>query len=206
MWNNLINFEVMKAFIIVDIQNDFLKGGSLEVPDGNEVIPAINQLQEEYELIVATQDWHPADHKSFAAEHPGKNTFEIIDLNGLQQVLWPVHCVQGSFGAEFHQDLETNKIEAIFRKGMDREIDSYSGFFDNGRRKNTGLLGYLKDRNITEVSVAGLASDFCVYFTAMDALDLGFKTNIIESASRPINAENWESIKKEFQEKGGILL
>lgn len=194
------------ALIIVDIQNDFLKGGSLEVPNANEVIPVINRLQEQHELIVATQDWHPYNHKSFASQHTDKFEFDTIDLNGLEQVLWPDHCVQGTFGAEFHKDLNTHKIETIFRKGMDKEVDSYSGFYDNGRRKNTGLLGYLKDRNVNEVSIAGLASDFCVIFTANDALDLGFKTNVIESGSRPINSENWEIIKNEFVSKGGKLL
>ncbi|NLN32858.1 MAG: bifunctional nicotinamidase/pyrazinamidase [Flavobacteriaceae bacterium] len=196
----------MKTLIIVDIQNDFLEGGSLAVPNGNDVIPVLNEIQKDFDLIVATQDWHPQNHKSFAAEHPGKNEFEVIDLNGLQQVLWPVHCVQGSFGAEFHQDLEKNNIEAIFRKGMEREIDSYSGFYDNGKRKNTGLFGYLKDRKVSEVFIAGLAADFCVYFTANDALDLGFKTTIIEEASKPINAENWEKLKLDFKQKGGNIV
>lgn len=196
----------MKTLIIVDIQNDFLEGGSLAVPNGNDVIPVLNEIQKDFDLIVATQDWHPQNHKSFAAEHPGKNEFEVIDLNGLQQVLWPVHCVQGSFGAEFHQDLEKNNIEAIFRKGMDPEIDSYSGFYDNGKRKNTGLFGYLKDRKVSEVFVAGLAADFCVYFTANDAIDLGFKTTIIEEASKPINAENWEKLKLDFKQKGGNIV
>jgi nicotinamidase/pyrazinamidase len=201
-----LNFENMKTLIIVDIQNDFLEGGSLAVPNGNDVIPVLNEIQKDFDLIVATQDWHPQNHKSFAAEHPGKNEFEVIDLNGLQQVLWPVHCVQGSFGAEFHQDLEKNNIEAIFRKGMEREIDSYSGFYDNGKRKNTGLFGYLKDRKVSEVFIAGLAADFCVYFTANDALDLGFKTTIIEEASKPINAENWEKLKLDFKQKGGNIV
>ncbi len=196
----------MKALIIVDIQNDFLEDGSLAVPFGNQIIPIINEIQKEFELIVATQDWHPADHKSFAAEHPGKNNFERIDLNGLSQVLWPVHCVQGSFGADFHKDLEINSIEAIFRKGMDKEIDSYSGFFDNGKRKNTGLFGYLKDRNVSDVFVCGLAADFCIYFTANDALDLGFKTSIISKATKPIDVENWKKIQEDFKTKGGNII
>lgn len=196
----------MKALIIVDIQNDFLKGGSLAVLNGNEVISIINELQNDFELIVATQDWHPANHKSFAKNHPGKNEFEKVDLNGLQQVLWPVHCVQGSFGAEFHKDLHMNKIEAIFRKGMDAEIDSYSGFYDNGKQKNTGMAGYLKNRNVSEVFVCGLAADYCVYFTANDALDLGFKTIIIDNATKPIDAQNWENLKSEFQINGGLIV
>ena len=196
----------MKALIIVDVQNDFLENGSLAVPNGNQIIPIINEIQNDFDLIVVTQDWHPSDHKSFAKEHPGKKEFETIDLNGLEQVLWPVHCVQGSFGAEFHQELNTNSVEAIFRKGMDPEIDSYSGFFDNGKRKNTGLFGYLKDRNVSEIFVCGLAADFCVYFTAQDALDLGFQTTILKEATKPINEENWKIIQKKFQENGGEII
>lgn len=195
----------MKALIIVDVQNDFLEGGSLAVKDGNQVIPIINEIQKDFDLVVATQDWHPENHKSFAAQHPDKNVFEVIGLNGLPQVLWPIHCVQGSFGAEFHKDLETNHIEAIFRKGMDPEIDSYSGFYDNGKRKNTGLLGYLKDRNVKDVFVCGLAADYCVFFTAKDALEAGFQTKIFESATRAIDAENWKNLKVEFQDLGGFI-
>ncbi len=195
----------MKALIIVDVQNDFLEGGGLAVPNGNEIIPVINKLQDEFELIVATQDWHPMNHKSFAVNHPGKKEFEIIDLNGLPQVLWPVHCVQGSFGAKFHQDLNISQIEAIFRKGMDTEIDSYSGFYDNGKRKNTGMSGYLKDRNVSEVFVCGLAADYCVYFTANDALELGLQTTIIENAAKPIDPGNWEILKSDFRSKGGVV-
>lgn len=200
------NFEGMKALIIVDVQNDFLENGSLAVPNGNDVIPVINEIQTNFELIVATQDWHPADHKSFAANHTGKNTFEVIDLNGLPQVLWPVHCVQGTFGAEFHQGLHTDKIEAIFRKGMDAEIDSYSGFFDNGRRKSTGLFGYLKDRNISEVFICGLAADYCVQFTANDALDCGLKTTILDNATKPIDSGNWEKVKVGFVSRNGHII
>lgn len=195
----------MKALIIVDIQNDFLEGGSLAVKDGDSIIPIVNEIQNDYDLVVATQDWHPENHKSFAAQHPDKNVFDVIDLNGLPQVLWPIHCVQGSFGAEFHKDLTTNKIEAIFRKGMDPEIDSYSGFYDNGKRKNTGLLGYLKDRKVDEVFVCGLAADYCVYFTAKDALEVGFNTTIIEFATRAIDVQNWENLKVEFQNLGGNI-
>lgn len=195
----------MKALIIVDVQNDFLENGSLSVPNGNEIISVINKLQNEFDLIVATQDWHPENHKSFAVNHEDKNLFETIDLNGLPQVLWPIHCVQGSFGAKFHKDLKTHKIEAIFRKGMDPEIDSYSGFFDNGKRKNTGLFGYLKDRNVTEIFVCGLAADYCVQFTANDALNLGFNTTIIDNATKPIDPEKWQQIKSEFISGNGKI-
>lgn len=196
----------MKAFVIIDIQYDFLPGGSLAVNEGDKVIPLINQLQDHFDLIVATQDWHPHNHQSFAAEHPGKKAFEVIDLHGLNQVLWPVHCVQGSNGARFSEELEANKIAAIFRKGMNVEIDSYSGFFDNGRRQNTGMHGFLQDRQVDELYIAGLATDYCVYYTANDALDLGYKVNVIEDASRPIDPENWKKLKKELLEKGANVI
>ncbi|MFV0305947.1 MAG: bifunctional nicotinamidase/pyrazinamidase [Moheibacter sp.] len=196
----------MKALVIVDVQNDFLEKGSLAVPNGNEVIPIINKLQNKFDLIIATQDWHPKNHKSFATQHSNKKVFDQIELNGQTQTLWPIHCVQGTLGAEFHSDLNTNKIEAVFRKGMDLEIDSYSGFFDNGKQKNTGLFGYLNDRNIKEVVIVGLAADYCVYFTANDALELGFDTTIIKNATRAIDVENWARLKVLFQSKGGNIL
>jgi nicotinamidase/pyrazinamidase len=160
----------MKALIIVDVQNDFLPGGALAVDKGDLVIPTINRLQENFELVVATQDWHPAEHKSFASQHEGRSVFEEITLNGLPQVLWPDHCVQETKGAAFSSQLDQKRIEAISRKGMEINIDSYSGFFDNGKKKATGLGAYLKGRGVTSVFVAGLAADYCVYFTALDAL------------------------------------
>lgn len=196
----------MKALIIVDVQNDFLPGGALAVKDGDAVIPVINSLQQKFELVLATQDWHPADHKSFASSHPGKNVFDEILLNGLSQVLWPDHCVQQTFGAEFSMRLDTKKIEAIFRKGMDKNIDSYSGFFDNGKKKATGMGDYLQGRGVTEVYVTGLAGDFCVNFTAIDALDLGFKSTIISDATMPINDKNFEKIKENFRLLGGEII
>lgn len=196
----------MNAFIIVDIQYDFLPGGSLAVPFGDEVIDPINRAQSDYDLIVATQDWHPDGHKSFASAHSGKQPFEIIQLDGLQQTLWPDHCIQGSHGAALSAQLHTHRIEAIFRKGMDLHIDSYSGFYDNGRRKNTGMTGYLRDRQVTSLTVAGLAADFCVFFTAMDALDEGFQVTILTEASRAIDAQTYEHKKKEFLDKGGQLI
>lgn len=195
----------MKALIIVDVQNDFLPGGSLAVDEGDKIIPVINQLQSQYDLVVATQDWHPANHKSFASQHNQKNVYDITDLNGLQQTLWPDHCVQATEGAEFSTALHTNKIEAIFRKGMEVEIDSYSGFYDNGKLKSTGLADYLKGRNIDAVDVCGLAADFCVYYTAIDALELGFQSAIIEDAVKPIDADNFEKLKIDFQQRNGLI-
>ena len=196
----------MNALIIVDVQNDFLPGGALAVNDGDAVIPVINALQENFDLVVATQDWHPADHKSFASSHPGKKVFEEILLNGLSQVLWPDHCVQETNGAAFSPLLNTKKIEAIFRKGMDKNIDSYSGFFDNEKQKATGLGAYLKGRGVRDVYVTGLAGDYCVNFTALDALDLDFNSNIIASATRPIDSENYKMVLEAFKAKGGNVL
>lgn len=196
----------MDALIIVDIQNDFLPGGALAVKDGDSVIPVINKLQKQFDLVVATQDWHPADHKSFASSHPGKNIFDEIILDGLPQVLWPDHCVQETYGAEFSSLLDTKKIEAIFRKGMDKNIDSYSGFFDNGKKKATGMGDYLKGRGITKVFVTGLAADFCVNFTALDGLHLGFESTIITNATRAINEDEFKKAIKIFASKGGRLI
>lgn len=182
----------MRALIIVDIQNDFCAGGALTVPGGDEIVSIVNSLQNQFDLVVATQDWHPANHASFASNHSDKKPFDRTTLDGLEQVLWPDHCVQGSRGAEFHAGLDLKRVEAIFRKGMDPRIDSYSGFFDNGHRKSTGLGGYLKERNIDEVYVAGLAGDFCVYYTARDAMQLGLSTFLIEDATRSISAEGFQ--------------
>lgn len=196
----------MNAFIIIDIQNDFIPGGALAVPGGNEIIPIINGLQESFSLVVATQDWHPAHHKSFASSHPVKKVFEKISLHGLDQVLWPDHCIQGTAGAEFHNELNLTRVEAIFRKGMDPDIDSYSGFYDNGYRKSTGLAGYLRERKVKKVYVAGLASDYCVFYTAKDALKENFETYIIEDASRPIDLKGFESAKDEIMASGGQVI
>lgn len=196
----------MKALLIIDIQNDFLPGGALAVPEGDQVIPVVNALQPHFDLVVATQDWHPADHKSFASNHPGKKPFEAIDLQGREQVLWPDHCVQGSAGAALAPALELNRVEAIFRKGMNPEIDSYSGFFDNGHLKTTGLADYLRSKMVTQVFVAGLAGDFCVYFTAKDALLEGFKTFLLEDASRPINPEGFTQAKADLRHLGGKII
>ena len=196
----------MKCLILVDIQNDFLPGGALAVPDGDKVIPVANQLQAAFPLVVATQDWHPPNHGSFAANHPGKKVFEQIDLNDLPQTLWPVHCVQGTPGAELAPELQTENITKIFPKGTDPDIDSYSGLFDNGHRKSTGLGEWLKVQGVTEVFVCGLATDYCVKFTALDAAQLGFKTCFIEDASRGVNLQT-DDIKNAITEmnRAGIL-
>lgn len=193
----------MEALIIVDIQNDFLPGGSLAVPGGDEVVEIINRIQSDFPLVIATQDWHPAGHKSFASAHPQKNVMDVIEYRGITQVLWPDHCIQGTGGAAFSDVLDMHRVEAIFRKGTDPEIDSYSGFFDNGRLKHTGLTGYLKDKGIDSVWICGLAADFCVYYTAMDALDQGFRAHIIENASRAIDPAGYAEKRSHFLDKGG---
>lgn len=183
------SIKIMKALILVDIQTDFLPGGALAVPDGDAIIPVVNRLQAKFPLVVATQDWHPANHGSFAANHPGQAVFAQIDLNGLPQTLWPVHCVQGTPGAELAPGLQRERIAKIFPKGTDAGIDSYSGLFDNGHRKSTGLGEWLKAKGVTEVFVCGLATDYCVKFTALDAAQMGFKTFFIEDASRGVNLQ-----------------
>lgn len=193
----------MKALLLIDIQYDFLPGGALAVPGGEAVIPVVNQLQEGFGLVVATQDWHPAGHKSFASAHPGRAPFETIDLNGLPQVLWPDHCLQGSPGAELSAAIDWRRTEALFRKGVDPEIDSYSGFYDNGHRRTTGLAGYLRGRGVTEVYLAGLAGDYCVYFTAKDSLAEGFTTFVVEDAVRSISTDGYQKAIADLQARGG---
>lgn len=195
-----------RALIIVDMQNDFLPGGSLAVAGGNEIIPIINAVQNHFTLIVATQDWHPETHKSFASNHVNKKPFDRIMLGEHAQVLWPDHCVQGTKGAALSASLYKNRIEAIFRKGMDEEIDSYSGFYDNGRRKSTGMAGYLKERGIKSLYICGLAADFCVYYTAMDGLELGFDVFILEDAIRAINPEGYQAAIADLTSKNGHIL
>lgn len=177
------------ALIIVDVQNDFLPGGALAVTHGDQILPLINELQQKFKFTVATQDFHPADHGSFAANHKGKNIGELIDLHGLSQILWPVHCVQGSEGAAFHSDLNQEDWKAIFQKGKNPAIDSYSGFFDNARRGDTGLGDFLIANGIKTVYITGLALDYCVKYTALDAVSLGFETFLIEDATRPVNLD-----------------
>ena len=196
----------MNALILVDIQNDFLPGGPLAVPLGDEIIPLVNELQNSFSLVVATQDWHPQSHKSFASNHPGKKAFETIILHGLEQVLWPNHCIQGSPGAQIHSSINVNKVEGIFRKGMDVEIDSYSAFYDNGYKKSTGLAGYLRERKIKKVYVCGLAADYCVYYTAKDSLKENFETYIIEDATRAIDPNGFVKATEKILSSGGQII
>ena len=182
-----------RALILVDIQNDFVPGGALAVAEGDKVVPVANRIQPAFDLVLATQDWHPANHGSFASQHPGKKPGDVIDLNGIAQVLWPDHCVQHSHGAEFHPQLDLIRVARIFQKGTDPAIDSYSGFFDNGHRRGTGLAEYLRAQNVSAVYIAGLATDYCVKFTALDARTLGFDAYLVEDACRGVNLQPGDS-------------
>ena len=199
---NLIDMK--KALILVDIQNDFLPGGALAVPEGDMIVPLVNELQEKFDLVLATQDFHPANHGSFAANHENRSPGEIIDLNGLTQVLWPVHCVQHSEGAAFGKDLDLTRVAQVFRKGENPDIDSYSAFFDNGKRQKTGLEEYLKSKAVDTVYITGLATDYCVKFTALDAVALGFATYVIKDATRAVNLHpgDFEASLKEMERAG----
>ena len=179
----------MNALILVDLQNDFLPTGALPVPDGDAVVAVANEAMRPglFPIAVATQDWHPRDHGSFAACHPGKKPGDVIELDGLEQILWPVHCVQNTPGADFAPGLELSGLTRIFRKGTDPRIDSYSGFHDNGHRRSTGLGEFLRERGVSRVFVLGLATDYCVKFTALDARRAGFETTVIAGGCRAVN-------------------
>ena len=179
----------MKTLILVDIQNDFLPGGALAVTDGDQVIAVANRLMPKFDLVVATQDWHPADHGSFASQHNGIEIGDAFMLNGVEQIAWPDHCIQNTSGAEFAASLNISAIDHVVQKGTDREIDSYSGFFDNDQRSDTGMAELLKKCGTTEVAVMGLATDYCVKFTALDSAKLGFKTRLILPGCRGVELQ-----------------
>ncbi|KEO74215.1 bifunctional nicotinamidase/pyrazinamidase [Anditalea andensis] len=198
----------MKALLIVDVQYDFLPGGALPVEEGDKIIPVINEIQEQFQFIVATQDWHPPKHGSFAASHDGYIVGDMIQLGGIDQILWPVHCVQDTKGAEFHSSLHTKKWARIFQKGTDILVDSYSGFYDNNRKKDTGLAAYLNKHGVKEVYVVGLAADYCVKFTVLDALKEGFHTFLFKDATRAVNIRpgDFEAALQEMQEAGAVIV
>ncbi len=175
-----------KALIMVDLQNDFCAGGKLAVPGGDEVIPIANQLQSHFDLVIATKDWHPQDHTSFASNHPGYEIGDVVEVGGIPQILWPNHCVQNSKGAEWHPVLKTEAITQVFYKGTDKNIDSYSAFFDNKHLRSTGLSDYLLSQQIEEVYIMGLATDYCVKYSTLDAIHLGFHVYVIEDACRGV--------------------
>jgi nicotinamidase/pyrazinamidase len=173
--------------LVIDVQNDFCPGGALAVADGDAVVPVINRLSERFQHVVLTQDWHPPGHGSFASSHPGSAPFETIAMPYGQQTLWPDHCVQGTGGAAFHPTLSTDKAELVIRKGFRPAIDSYSAFHENDRTTPTGLAGYLRERGLRRIFMAGLATDYCVYYSALDARRLGFETVVVESGCRAID-------------------
>lgn len=192
----------MKALLIVDVQNDFMPGGALGVPKGDEIIPVINALQEKFDLIVATKDWHPPDHISFASRH-GKKPGETIEISGYRQELWPDHCVENTFGSEFAPSLKTDKISHVVYKGVDPDIDSYSTFRDNLGR-DTGLAAYLREKGVDEIYIVGLATDFCVRFSTHHALESGFKVTVLEEGCRGIG--DTEKALKEMRQAGAQIL
>lgn len=196
----------MKTLILIDVQNDFMPGGALAVPEGDRIVGLINALQKKFDLVIATQDWHPPHHASFATSHENSKEFDLIKIDGIDQVLWPEHCLQNSTGAAFHSGLETSSIEAIFRKGTNPAIDSYSGFYDNAHLKSTGLSGYLKEKKATDLYFAGLAAEYCVYFSMIDALAEGFQATLLEDATRALNTEDFENARLDILRKGGKII
>ncbi len=193
-----------KALIVVDIQNDFCKGGSLEVPSANEIIPLVNKLTKDnmFDLVIFTKDWHPVNHKSFASQHKDKNVFDMVKLNGIDQVMWPDHCIDGTFGAEIHKDVDLNIPNLyIFKKGMNLEVDSYSGFYDNDKKTSTGLSEFLKEKGIEATYITGLATDYCIKYTAIDSSTEGFETYVIWDACRGIS-EDLSPVMNEMFDSG----
>ncbi|MBO9463702.1 bifunctional nicotinamidase/pyrazinamidase [Tropicibacter sp. R15_0] len=196
----------MHALIVIDVQNDFCPGGALAVPGGDEIVASINALMSELDAVVLTQDWHPSGHSSFATRHAGKSPYEVIEMPYGPQVLWPDHCVQGSDGVAFHVGLDVDRADLIIRKGFRPEIDSYSAFFENDQSTPTGLEGYLRTRGITELTLVGLATDFCVNFSAVDAARLGFKTNVRMDLCRAIDLDGSLAAAQSGMIQAGVTL
>ncbi len=194
----------MEALVIIDVQNDFCPGGKLAVPGGDEIVPVINSLLPYFHQVIQTQDWHPQDHTSFASNHSEKSEYETISLDYGEQVLWPDHCVQGSQGAEFHPVLITNDTRLIVRKGFRKEIDSYSAFFENDQRTKTGLDGFLSSLGITKLFLCGLATDFCVKWSALDACKLGYEVSLIEDAVKAIDLDGSEAVAINEMKDAGV--
>lgn len=197
----------MKALLLVDIQNDFLPGGSLAVPHGDEILPVVNLLQPMFDLVIASKDWHPEAHASFASSH-GAEVGTLLDLEGVSQMMWPDHCVQGTRGAEFPEGLETDSIQHVAYKGKNPLVDSYSAFFDSQRKRSTGLEDYLREHEVDHLFVLGLATDYCVKYTVLDALSLGFQVTVIQDACRGIDLEEGDVDKawKEMAAEGAELI
>ena len=196
----------MKTLVIVDVQNDFLKGGSLAVPKGEKIIKPINKIIKQYDLVIATKDWHPKNHISFASNHTDKKIGDIINVNGLDQVLWPDHCIQNSFGSDFPEQLDISKLAKVVYKGSNANIDSYSGFFDNGNFRSTGLSDYLKSKNINKIDYVGLATDYCLKYTALDSVSEGFKTRVLINCIKGIDEKGCKLALNEMKSKGVELI
>jgi nicotinamidase/pyrazinamidase len=194
------------ALIVIDVQNDFCPGGALAVAGGDEIISRINSLMGEFATVVLTQDWHPANHASFAANHPGAAPFSLTTMPYGPQVLWPTHCVQGTEGAEFHRDLQTDPAQLVVRKGFRAGIDSYSAFFENDQITPTGLEGYLRNRGVRAVTLVGLATDYCVAYSALDAARLGFKATVLEGAARAIDLNGSLAEARDKMRAAGVAL
>ncbi len=198
----------MTALIVVDLQNDFLPGGALGVKDGDQVLPIIDHvLNHPFDVIIASMDWHPSDHGSFAVSH-GRKVNEVIDLFGLPQILWPVHCVQNTKGAELSPNWNQSRVKKIFHKGTDKNIDSYSAFFDNGHRKSTGLHDYLQSKGVNDLYIAGLATEYCVKYSVLDALNLGYHVYVVMDACKPINLkpDDEEKAMQEMLQAGANII
>ncbi len=195
-----------EALIVIDVQNDFCPGGALAVAGGDEIISRINGLMGDFQTVVLTQDWHPVTHASFATNHPGAAPFSLTTMPYGPQVLWPTHCVQGTRGAEFHSALRTDPAQLIVRKGFRPEIDSYSAFFENDHSTPTGLEGYLRSRGVTAVKLVGLATDYCVAYSALDAARLGFKATVVEGAARAIDLNGSLAEAREKMRAAGVAL
>ncbi len=195
-----------EALIVIDVQNDFCPGGALAVAEGDAIIPRINALMGEFQTVVLTQDWHPADHSSFAANHPGAQAFSTIQMPYGPQTLWPVHCVQGTSGAEFHAGLRTDPAHLVIRKGFRSAIDSYSALFENDRATSTGLAGYLRGRGASKLTLVGLATDYCVAFSAMDAATHGFSVTVLQGACRAIDMGGSLAVQQQAMAAAGVVL
>jgi nicotinamidase/pyrazinamidase len=198
----------VKTLLLVDLQNDFLPGGALAVPEGEQVVPVANRLMPHFDLVVATKDWHPADHGSFASQHPGRQVGDVVQLDGLEQILWPDHCIQGSAGADFSPDLRQDRIRAVFYKGTDPRIDSYSGLYDNAHRRSTGLAEYLRDQGVDELYIMGLATDYCVTFTVLDAVASSFRVSVVTDGCRAVNLKpgDDEQALQSMRTAGAVLV
>ena len=194
-----------QALIVIDVQNDFCPGGALAVGGGDEIVAGINELMSEFDAVVLTQDWHPAGHSSFASSHPGKSPMELIDMPYGPQVLWPDHCVQGTQGAAFHRELDVDRADMIIRKGFRKAVDSYSAFFENDKTTPTGLEGYLRSREISNLTLVGLATDFCVNYSAVDAAKLGFSVSVNENLCRAIDLNGSLAAAKQEMQQSGVV-